>query len=161
MGRNTGKMDYYLDEFFPENDVRYLTYSGEYDSDNTEGNGRTKVPLADWKAERLQLLAKKSALNVEYQKLKSDVNQVSRIRSNAYSILGVERRETQQSQGEIAVGVRNISATASKSTPKLTENTPMPMKERLAWAKSKADEYNAGQAQTPKSKAEKNYDRGR
>ena len=102
-------------------------------------NGRTKILLTDWKAGRLKLLAKKTQLNFEYQKLKADVNKISKIRSNAHSILGVERRELQQSQAQ-----------------KLPQQESM--KDRLARAKKQADEYNASRTQTPKSKAYK--DRG-
>jgi len=52
-------------------------------------------PITKWKTEQAELLSQKSALNGKYQKLKDDVNQVSRIRSNVYDIMAVERRRTQ------------------------------------------------------------------
>ena len=114
-----------------------------------------KLPsITKWKAEQAELLSQQSTLNDEYKQVKSDVNEISKIRSNAYSILGVERRELQQSQGEVA-------QSSKPQTMAAKSEMPLSMKDRLAMAKKQADEYNAQREQTPKSKADKNYDRGR
>ena len=52
-------------------------------------------PITKWTNEQAELLGKKSALNGKYRKLKSDVDNISKIRSSAYNILSRERKRVQ------------------------------------------------------------------
>ena len=56
----------------------------------------SKLPsITKWKEERAKLTGETQTLNQQYQKLKSDVDEVSRIRSNVYDIVNTERRREQ------------------------------------------------------------------
>ena len=55
-------------------------------------------PITKWKVEKTELLRKKSALDKRYQKAKSVVDNVSKIRTSAYNILARERKRLQQLQ---------------------------------------------------------------
>jgi len=103
------------------------------------------------KSEYAKLTAEQSALNVEYQKLKTDVNKVGKICSNAYSVLGAEQKQERHLQGEVTNVVRNAPA---------TEKPPTNMQDRLKWAKRQADEYNAGRERTRPPKPKLHQDRG-
>jgi len=52
-------------------------------------------PVTKWKEERSKLIAETQTLNQAYQQLKSNVDEVSRIRSNVYDIVSAERRREQ------------------------------------------------------------------
>jgi len=63
-------------------------------------NGRDKIPLPTWKAEREKLTADKQRLNLQYQNLKTETAKVERIRSNVYDIMSAERRREQPQKSQ-------------------------------------------------------------
>gem|GEM_PF-5988500 len=63
-------------------------------------NGRDKIPLPAWKAERDKLNAERKQLDVEYKKLKADIATVEKIRSNVYDVVSAERRRIEQQRAK-------------------------------------------------------------
>jgi len=61
-----------------------------------QSNG--KLPLSAWKAERTNLAAEWRIVNQEYEQLKADVVDVTRIRSSVYDLTSAERRRRDQPQ---------------------------------------------------------------
>jgi len=55
-------------------------------------NGRDKIPLPTWKAEREKLTAERKRLNAEYISLKDEVGKVEKIARSVQDILSEERR---------------------------------------------------------------------
>jgi cell division protein FtsB len=63
-------------------------------------NGRTKIPLPAWKAEREELTAKRNRLNQRIYALKDEVKEVDKIHRNVYDILREETREAQRTRAQ-------------------------------------------------------------
>jgi len=63
-------------------------------------NGKDKIPLPTWKAEREQLTAERNKLNQQYQNLKTETAKVEKIRSNVYDIMRAETRKTQRTRAQ-------------------------------------------------------------
>ena len=61
-------------------------------------NGREKIPLPAWKAEREKLTADKKRLDNRYIALKGEVKEVEKIHRNVYDILREETREAQRTR---------------------------------------------------------------
>jgi len=61
-------------------------------------NGRDKILLPAWKAEREKLTADRNRLNQRYVTLKGEVKEVEKIHRNVYDILREETREAQRTR---------------------------------------------------------------
>jgi len=61
-------------------------------------NGRDKIPLLAWKAEREELTAKRNRLNQRFYALKGEISEVEKIQRNVYDILREETREAQRTR---------------------------------------------------------------
>jgi len=58
-------------------------------------NGRTKIPVADWKAEQTRLTAHRQSLCEKFYTLKDEVRSVEALRNGAENIMREEQQRAQ------------------------------------------------------------------
>ena len=89
-----------LDEHFTQSDnfkryseeINHYKKAEQYFKDVLQARFDPKnIPVKKWKAEQSELLSKKSALNIEYNKLKEEVREVEVIRNQVERIVKADR----------------------------------------------------------------------